>query len=62
MLNTLDGCLCGKVVNSLKSPINEIIKCKEIECKTEWVIVIFLVYLWLMSLTLLCSITLVMLG
>ena len=62
VLDTLNGCLCGEVVDPLKSPLNEIIKCKEIGCETEWVIVIFLVYLCLISLTLLCSITLVVLS
>ncbi|KAF8220006.1 hypothetical protein L208DRAFT_1543996, partial [Tricholoma matsutake] len=35
-LNTLNGCLCGEVVNSLKLPSNAIIKCKELGCETEW--------------------------
>jgi len=52
ILDTLNGCLCGEVVDSLKLPSNAIIKCKEIGCETEWVIVLYLVYLWLISLIL----------
>ena len=33
-LDTLNGCLCGEVVNSLKLPSNAIIKCKELGCET----------------------------
>ena len=42
-LDTLNGCLCREVVNSLKLPSNAIIKCKELECETEWVTDLFLV-------------------
>jgi hypothetical protein len=38
VLNTLNGCLCGEVVDSLRSPSNTIVKCKEMGCETEWVI------------------------
>ncbi|KAF8232094.1 hypothetical protein L208DRAFT_1273974, partial [Tricholoma matsutake] len=34
--NTLNGCLCGEVVDPLELPSDAIIKCKEIGCETEW--------------------------
>jgi hypothetical protein len=43
VLDTLNRCLCGEVVDSLKLPSNAIIKCKELGCETEWVIDLFLV-------------------
>jgi hypothetical protein len=62
VLNTLNGCLCGEVVDSLKMPSNAIIKCKELGCETEWVVDLSLLYLWLISLTLLYSVTSVVLS
>jgi hypothetical protein len=48
-IDTLNGCLCGEVVDSLKLPSNAIIKCKELGCETEWVtdpfLVIFVAYI-----------------
>ena len=38
VLDTLNGCLCGEVVDPSELPSNTIIKCKEIGCETEWVI------------------------
>ena len=43
ILNTLNRCLCGEVVDSLKLLSNAIIKCKELGCETEWVTDLFLV-------------------
>jgi len=37
VLDTLNGCLCGEVVDPLELPSDAIIKCKEIGCETEWV-------------------------
>ena len=37
VLDTLNGCLCGEVVNPLILPSDAIIKCKEMGCETEWV-------------------------
>jgi hypothetical protein len=54
----LNGCLCGEVVNPLKSSSNLIIKCKEIGCETEWVTTdLLLLYLWLIWFAFLSSIT-----
>ncbi|KAF8231096.1 hypothetical protein L208DRAFT_1471578, partial [Tricholoma matsutake] len=44
-LDTLNGCLCGEVVDSLKLPSNAIIKCKELGCETEWITDLFLYHL-----------------
>jgi hypothetical protein len=38
VLDILNGCLCGEVVNPLELPSDAIIKCKAIGCETEWVI------------------------
>jgi hypothetical protein len=47
VLDTLNGCLCGEVVDPLELPSDEIIKCQEIGCETEWVSSsIFFVYIW----------------
>jgi len=37
VLDTLNGCLCGEVVDPLELLSDTIIKCKEIGCETEWV-------------------------
>jgi hypothetical protein len=38
VLDTLNGCLCGDVVDPSELPSDTIIKCKEMGCETEWVI------------------------
>ena len=37
-MNTLNGCLCGEVINPLELPSDAIVKCKETRmgCETEW--------------------------
>jgi len=37
VLDTLNGCLCGEVVDPLELPSDAIIKCKAMGCETEWV-------------------------
>ena len=37
VLDTLNGCLCGEVVNPLILPSDAIIKSREMGCETEWV-------------------------
>jgi hypothetical protein len=43
VLDTLNGCLCGEVADSLKLLSNAIIKCEELGCETEWIIDLFLI-------------------
>jgi hypothetical protein len=37
VLDTLNGRLCGEVVDPLELPSDAIVKCKEIGCETQWV-------------------------
>jgi hypothetical protein len=37
VLDTLNGCLCGEVVDPLELPSDTIIKCNEMGCETQWV-------------------------
>ena len=57
ILDTLNGCLCGEVVDHSNSPPKEDIKCREKGCETHWVIALLSSYMTIVWLRTLTSIT-----